>query len=171
MEVRHPMGINSKHFGHSWGHFLPSQAGHSPSSGHTHLPWPGRLWKSSHLKLFCCCISPTFSYTLALSSLILKWNQDLESHQSHLRQEKKNQSYYTHHKIQGQLILLDLFPEESPGQQGRFRGNSASFEVSADETEQLKSESRTELTLDTLGLGCRGGEGSDPHSSGPITNI
>lgn len=85
--------------------------------------------------------------------------------------KKKKKSYCTHHIIQGQLILVDLFSEQSPGQRGRFWGNSATFEVSEDETEQLKTESRTELTLDTLGLGCRGGEGSDPRSSGPITNI
>lgn len=58
-----------------------------------------------------------------------------------------------------------------PRTTGQVWGNSASFEESEDEPEELRAESRTELTLDTLGLGCRGGEGSDPHSSGPITNI
>lgn len=109
------MGINSKHFGHSWVHFLPSQAGHSPSSGHTHLPWPGRLWTSSHLKLFCCCISPTFSYTLALSSLILKWNQDLESHLSHLRPKKKKKINAIIHttKFRDNLFYLIYFQRKA----------------------------------------------------------
>lgn len=53
--------------------------------------------------------------------------------------KKKLKSYNTHPIIQGQFILLDLFSEESPAEQGSSWGNSASSEVSEDETEQLKN--------------------------------
>lgn len=153
MELRHPVGINSKDFEHFWGAFSPKPGWTQP------LLWPytpALAWKA--LNIFS-------SETLLLlhQPHIFIYSSTIFSH-SEMKSgfrvpPKKKKSYNTHHIIQAQLILLGLFSEESPAQQGRFWGNSASFEVSEDETEQLKNWGQDWTYSGHVGVGVQGGRG------------